>query len=887
MKQFLLFTLSCIMVSSSLYAQQLKGVIVNKKGEPVPNSTVYIYEIAKGIAADNLGEFQTGLAPGAYTCEFRSLGYESIRKNIVMGKDNQAIRVVLQETSYMLKEVVVYANASDEDPAYRIMRKAIAHAPYYRYQIKEYTSETYIKGSLTIDKIPGILKRAMKVNDNNFDINSLIGKPLVMESKSNIHFTSPETYQQNVVALKSSIPKEFNVDKGLSIMTSSIYNAELNGRISPLASGAFRFYTFKLENVDYQPDHIINKIKVAPRKKNPSLFSGYIYILEDTWNVYIADLVTSELGTTMHYRINYHQVQPSVYLPTTYDVTLTMNTMGVKGSGNYYASMKYNSVRVDETRNPAAANEIAFADKSDESGKQKISPKKQKISDELDKLAQKEELSTKEAYKMSKLMSRMVEPEEVKKQRESLEKKDIEKVKMKVDTLAWKRDSAFWTNVRELPLREDELRSYQVRDSLSGNDSITETDGDRNEVVLSIEENPKTVFGKITQGGVWKVNRDLSLRYGGLIGALKEYNFTDGFWLGQTLSFNYAIDKNRNFSVSPSLYYATARKEWLWHVSTSLNYAPMSLGRFYLSAGHISRDVNSENGESRLMNTLTTIDLGQNFIRFYDSRYVKGDHYIDITNGLHLYTSAEIDKRSALRNRTSFNFIGQEVPENIPSDATLYPGHTAANITLELSYTPRYRYRVRDGRKWYVSTKYPTFSVLYKKGINLFADNPAPLYDRLSASVSQTIKVSPFEEIDYLFSGGIFLSSDRLYLNDLKYFRNNQMLFTASDFNRSFNLLEPYTASGKWWVEGHLNYQSQYLFLKNLPFLQRFSFDEAFHLHGLSTENRKYYLEGGYSIGFLGLGRAGIFTGFADKKFDRFGVRVSYPLWNFMEKPLK
>lgn len=49
------------------------------------------------------------------------------------------------------------------------MRQAIAHAPYYRYQIKEYRSEAYIKGSMTIDKIPGILRRAMKVNDKKFD----------------------------------------------------------------------------------------------------------------------------------------------------------------------------------------------------------------------------------------------------------------------------------------------------------------------------------------------------------------------------------------------------------------------------------------------------------------------------------------------------------------------------------------------------------------------------------------------------------------------------------------------------------------------------------------------------------------------------------------------
>ncbi len=298
----------------------------------------------------------------------------------------------------------------------------------------------------------------------------------------------------------------------------------------------------------------------------------------------------------------------------------------------------------------------------------------------------------------------MVEPEEVKERRASLEIKDIEKVKMEVDTLAWSRDSTFWAGIRELPLREAESISYRLRDSLSVNEPIAGQEGSKDEVVLSVDENPRTVFGRVTQGGIWKVNSDLSIRYGGLTGALKEYNFTDGFWLGQTLSLNYAPDKHRSFSFSPSLYYATAREEWLWHVSSSLNYAPLSGGRLDLSAGHISRDVNGLNGESRLMNTLTTINLGQNFIRFYDSRYIKAVHSIDIANGLRWHAGAEIDRWSALSNRTSFNFIGKEVPENLPSDPALYPTHTVANFTLQLSYTPRYRYRVRDGKKWWKDT---------------------------------------------------------------------------------------------------------------------------------------------------------------------------------------
>ncbi|MDD2725829.1 MAG: DUF5686 family protein [Proteiniphilum sp.] len=883
MARTLPFILCCLMLHAALQAQQLNGSILNEQGGPVPFSTLYIHEIARGIAADNLGQFQTRLAPGTYTFEFRSLGYENLQKRITIDDHDQTIRVVMKETSYVLDEVEVFAGS--EDPAYRIMRKAIAHAPYHRYQVKDYRSEAYIKGSLTIDKIPGLLRNAMKVNSSDVQIDELIGKPLVMESQNNVHFTSPATYQQEVVALKSSIPPEFNISEGLNIMTTSIYNSGMDGRISPLTPGSFRYYAFKLEDVAYQSDLIINKIKVTPRKRNPDLFSGYLYILENSWNVYIADLAASELGTTMHYRINYHQVKPAVYLPTTYDVTMTINTMGVKGSGKYYASLTYQSVEIDEAHRPGTQQEAEQREMPDS---EELSPRQQKAATELEKLTQKEELTTREAYRMSKLMSRIVEPEVVKKQRESLEIKRIEKIKKEVDTLAWERDSLYWNRVRSLPLRVDEQQSYRRRDSLTGNDTITRERRERNELVLSIGgEDSGTLFGKITQGGKWEMGPKLSLRYGGVTGGLKEYNFVDGFWLGQTLSLQHEMDKHRIIRLTPSIYYATARKEWLWNVAASLSYAPMSLGRLHLSAGHISRDVNGMNGESRLMNTLAAIALGQNFIRLYDSRYLKADHSIDIANGLSLFTGAEIEKRQPLRNHTSFNIAGRKVPDNISSEAGLHPTHKAAKMMLQLTYTPRYRYYVREGRKQYASSRYPTFSLAYEKGFNLFADSEAPLYDKLSFSLSHTINLSPFETFDYQFTGGSFLSSARLHPHDLHYFRNNQMLFTPYEFNRSFNLLPPYTATGDWWMDGHLSMQSQYLFIKNLPFLQRYSFDEAIHLQGLITGERKLYLEGGYSIGFLGLGRAGIFTSFSDNKIRGVAVRISYPLWNVSEKPIR
>ena len=124
MARTLFFFFYCLTLFESLQAQQLIGSIQNEQGEPIPFSTLYIHEIARGIAADNSGEFRTTLPPGTYTFEFRSLGYESIRKIITMDHHDQSIRVVMKETAYLLDEVEV--NAGSEDPAYRIMRRAIA-----------------------------------------------------------------------------------------------------------------------------------------------------------------------------------------------------------------------------------------------------------------------------------------------------------------------------------------------------------------------------------------------------------------------------------------------------------------------------------------------------------------------------------------------------------------------------------------------------------------------------------------------------------------------------------------------------------------------------------------------------------------------------------------
>ena len=68
--------------------------------------------------------------------------------------------ITLKDQSYTLGEVIV--TNGKEDPAYRILRKAISLAPYYLNQTEHYTADVYLKGTLEMEKIPYLIKKMIE-----------------------------------------------------------------------------------------------------------------------------------------------------------------------------------------------------------------------------------------------------------------------------------------------------------------------------------------------------------------------------------------------------------------------------------------------------------------------------------------------------------------------------------------------------------------------------------------------------------------------------------------------------------------------------------------------------------------------------------------------------
>src|SRR5450759_323424 len=165
MKQFSLLVLILLCTSILLKAQILKGKITDQTGDPIQYSTVYIQELKQGTTSNTKGDYEIRLPAGKYTVIYQSLGFEPVFVNIILSDKTITKDITLPLQYYQIPEVRI--TASGEDPAYIIMRKVIGLAPYYLNNISYYKADVYLKGNLTINKIPKILQKSFKIEGSN------------------------------------------------------------------------------------------------------------------------------------------------------------------------------------------------------------------------------------------------------------------------------------------------------------------------------------------------------------------------------------------------------------------------------------------------------------------------------------------------------------------------------------------------------------------------------------------------------------------------------------------------------------------------------------------------------------------------------------------------
>ena len=900
MKFIYAFALVCLCIVAAQAQTGLRGSIKTAAGEPLPYAAVVVKTTdqdtrPQGTITNSEGRYDIALAPGNYTVTFQFLGFQAVQKAISITSDYQTLDVTLQEQAYRLAEV--QTKAGNEDPAYTIMRRAIAKSRFHQLQVLRFKARVYSKSSATVTHIPKLLETGFRQQLKEFEKenNFKVGVPILNETVSEVSFTQPNTYRERIIANRNSQGDFLSPGR---YFNASFYNPTVADAVSPLSPKAFAYYKFEYKGTFREPGPNgttveVSKIQVIPRQYGEGVFRGTVFIIEDTWAIHSLQLETiNNIGISFMIR---HVCSPvkGVWMPTNQRYSGEGKYLGVSGNAQYVRTLSFSEFVV----NPAFVEDIQVADEKKYKPDQTLTKGEIKDSKLEDLVKKQKEFSTKNLRQMVK--------EYEKQEREARKKRDedvtvIRDDSLVVDSLAKRRSTVFWDSLRSIPLTTAEIKSYRKADSL-GLIKIIRAPGDTTQLGRALNDTTgkknrnKFAPGQLLSGYAWKLSKRLSLDYTSPISRI-EYNTVEGYAAEGKLNLIYRarVDSVSRFTKIPLGVwnlggvgrYQLGRQQFIGYGLASYQHKKTTISA---TGGRYFYQFNPDEPISPFLNTITTLLFEQNFMKLYQKDFanltVSASPFKERVT---LTGSLERARRSELFNfkediKPWINWKNRQFtpnrPENDEIDPTtpmLFPTNIATTLNLIASVQiGAKRYVIRNGRR--IARRNddaPVLTLNYRKGMEDVD------YDFLQAAVAHSFETGIRSRLSYQLRAGAFLNDRKLYFPDFKHFYGNYFFLQQGDAVSSFRLLPYYQYStGKRFLEAHALAEFRQLLLTQITLLRLLGLKENVFAHYLNTPTSKNYTEIGYGLDglvpkILPFFRVEVISQWQDAKYQGLGFRI-------------
>lgn len=859
MYRSLLFTLLFSSVFTSfIFAGGVTGFVRDNKGAPLEFASIFVQETGSGTITNVEGFYELRLDPGDYTLVFQYLGYESKVEKVSVGERVKELNVVLNQQALELKTVDVIEGS--EDPAYTVMRKAIAKASYHRQQLDAYQAQVYIKGSGRLIKAPFFLRKELKKEG----IDST--KAFTSESVSIIEYERPNTFRERVISVYSQ--GEDNNSDPNSFINGSFYEPEIAEAISPLSPRAFGYYKFKLDGFFMDRGYGVNRIQVIPRSRGENVFEGTIFIIEDLWSIHSLSLKTYKFGFGFLVNQTYAPIDEKVWLPVSHRFDVEGKILGFAFEYKYLATVSDYEI----TLNPDLDVEFEVIDEKleKELAKELESQARDnpKAASAQEKLANGEELTRKD-------LRRLIREYEKEERQEDPEPEVVAEREYKVDSMAFKRDSVYWTKIRPVPLTDYEVRGYASADSLAKADTLSResnTFGGKGKKARAFN------LSDIAFGDSYKIGKKSRLIYES---PLLHTNFNPAEGFNISTNFTYANRTKNPFKLTYTPRYAFARKRFTGKGGMELTFGKrLKRTTLQLEGGRYIQQYNQDKPISELFNTFANLLSERNYLRILEKDYGRFSFSQGLAENYKLTGHAEWANRFTLENITTqtwFNRDDRTYASNIPSNEEVsYPfpdSEKAFYFTLGIEARPWQKYRLYNGKRQNIDHTSPLLSLNYRKGVAGLLDSEVN-YDLLDFTIQHKFRAGARGLIDFKVNTGIFLNKKSLGFADYKHFKGNRLSFTTSDPVGSYRLLDYYRHStADKYLGAHVHYQFRKLLLTYIPEVWLLGIKENVFVNYLATPTSQNYFELGYSLdNIFRVFRIELAASFQDGTYQDFGI---------------
>jgi hypothetical protein len=872
----ILFVFLCFSSFSSS-AQVISGLINDEQNKPIPYATIYVAETKEGTTSNVDGKFQLQLNRGTYNLTIRSMGYHEVHKTVRLQTDSLFLPLTLETQAFEIKEIKVFPGK--EDPAYFIIRKAIAKAPYYRKKIKHYTADLYIKANFEFTNIPGFVKKQEIEDGKKFKDVFKENVTYVIESQNKITYDYPNKYNQKVISKKTSLVG-FDEPPVMGLITTSIYEERPFQAISPLSSMALKHYNFQYEGYITVGDFDVFKIKVSPKRKSDELLEGFIYIVDKLWCVYNLDFKSSFEFFNFTVKQQFQNLGNQNWLPVSYNIYGKGGALGLRGISYYGASVKYDSIV--ENYQTTIQNEIVSEKIKDSQQTTNVKSKKEiELTEEVERINKKEELSNADVKKASRL-NRKILKEQYKDSTIVESGFDSYKINDAKDSLI---TNIEWDTLRVIPLTPAEVQSYHISDSITALETT-------NKDSLSIDNKKaktKSVLTKIAFGS-YSIYKDSLFRFGydGIISPKNfDFNTVDGYKYKQTFRMRFNPDKDKYIYVNPELGYAFNRKAVFGKINARFINILNKGNRITLELGKTSSDFKDpEIGISPALNAISSWFFAENYMKLYESKFVHFNTSQKFKKDFTILGELKYDHFYPLENNISYSLsdsknFSSNIPKGLEENSVALQEQQSFSYALGLNYRKRIRKPWLEESPFLFIDDFYSITLAYKQGLpDVF--NSVSDFSKIALDWHQQANITPSAGIDWRLNAGYFINADQMHFSQYKHFRTAEIPVALNAFTNTLQLINDYEFSTN---ESYLNisadYRSEYLLLRYISFINKKTWSESLHLNYLTTPALENYWEVGYSLNSLFFaGNIGVFTGFKGSEFESFAVKFSISVFD-------
>ncbi|MEM6318848.1 MAG: DUF5686 and carboxypeptidase regulatory-like domain-containing protein [Bacteroidota bacterium] len=865
-----------------VYAGGITGTIKDTDGNPIAYATIYVKELGTGTTTNVEGNYTYRLVAGIYNVTFQSIGYETVVQRINVSNGFVRTDIVLKAQTYELAQVEV--TSGGRDPAYTIMRKAIAKAPFHTNQLNSYEATVYLKGSGRLIDSPFFLRKmiAKQGVDSSFAFTS--------ESVNEISYVRPNIYKEKVISVYTT-GEDRDVNPNAYI-TDSFYESDIAGVVSPLSPKAFAYYKFVYEGFFMDRGYEIDKIRVIPRSRGENVFSGIINIVDGDWAIHSLDLNTMKFGFLANIKQVYAPIEEKVWMPLNLRYKVNGKYLGFKFEADYLASVSDYKIEL----NPDLEYEVVVVDEAieEELAKEIEASKNAKIENIEGRLSQGKEVTRKELRKMLKEYER--------EERDEQEAPEVEENRtFVVDSMAAKRDSMYWEAIRPIPLTEIESRGYFVMDSLE----VAEEEKAKKDS-LGIRKNKKKEgfgLGDLLFGGSYGKTKERRFFIKPALNTL-QFNTVDGYNFEYGLGYRQDYDNGNRWYLEGTGRYGFSRKAVNYRFDTGINFkqknttiTTVSIGpdgssvttdgyagkaKLRLSGGKYVFQYNPDNPIHPLVNTVTSLLSENNFMKLYEKQFVGLSFEKTFNAEWEMTFTGEWSDRNTLNNNSGHVYFDRDtrtytpnVPFNFETNADFMP-HQATIIALSVAGKPWQKYRIRNGKRTAIANSSPTLLFNARQGIYHNSPSADGNFTHLELGFQHYFDIGYRGGMDVKVNAGTFFNQAGMQFPDYKHFLGNQTIFSTTDPVGSFRMLDYYAFStNDAYLNAHVHYQFRKFLVTQIFEAQLLGIKENIFVNYLNTDFSQHYFEAGYSIDNIArFFRLEFITNFSDFNYLDFGVRI-------------